>query len=109
MSSCSGGSGVLAVAGEIDLTSSEQLAVAVRDVVTRGDIDRITLDLDQLTFLDSMGIHALMDVKSWASEHGVVLRVSNPHNMVHRVLAITGVLTELMDEPQRSSVQQADF
>ncbi|WP_169734299.1 STAS domain-containing protein [Hamadaea tsunoensis] len=86
---------VLLVIGEIDLTTASHLSTAIKDVVCRGGIQRLTIDLSQVTFLDCAGIRALIDGGNWAAVHDVALHVANPHGIVHRVLQMTGVLNEL--------------
>lgn len=87
----------LTVAGEIDLAATDQLTNAVKDAVTSTRLDRIILDLAAVSFLDSMGIHTLVTARDWAARHGVTLQIANARDTVERVLAMTGVLTELTE------------
>ena len=51
-----GGRTVVAAAGEVDLTSADRLAAAVREALGQGPV---LLDLEGVTFMDSSGIRVL--------------------------------------------------
>ena len=87
----------LAVAGEVDIATSARLDVAISESVDAGDLTQVLVDLDQVTFLDSTGIQVLLDGRNRATERGLAFRVLNPHGVVTRTLAITGVLRLLTD------------
>jgi anti-anti-sigma factor len=70
------------VVGELDLGSAEVLETAI---VPNGEVC-LTLDLSELTFIDSSGIHALE--KLARAERMVVLR--GPTRNVRRVFEIVG-------------------
>jgi anti-anti-sigma factor len=61
--------------------------------------DRVVVDLSELSFLDSTGIHALVTARRIASQHGVEMNLVNPGGMVRRALEITGVIQRLTDPP----------
>ncbi|MEV6970364.1 STAS domain-containing protein [Hamadaea sp. NPDC051192] len=89
---------VLAVAGEIDLATSQQLRSAIEKALNRARFDRLVIDLEHVSFLDSTGIHTLMTARDWAAGRGVTLKVSKAHDMVKTVLAMTGVMPELVGD-----------
>lgn len=91
--------GTLAVAGEIDLAVTDQLTSAVKDTITGTTLDRLILDLAAVSFLDSMGIHTLVNARDWAARRGVTLLIANAQDNVERVLAMTGVLDEFTESP----------
>ena len=87
----------LAVAGEVDIATSARLDVAITQSIDAGDLTQVLVDLDQVTFLDSTGIQALLDGRNRATERGLSFRVLNPHGVVRRTLAIAGVLRLLTE------------
>lgn len=89
----------LAVAGEVDLGTSEILEDEIRDVITNGRTAELFVDLDQVTFLDSTGVHVLVAGQALAAERGVAYHVTNPRGIVHKTADITGVLAALTDQP----------
>ena len=93
----------LAVAGEIDMASSDALAAALREAVRAGDAKEVAVDLSGVTFIDSSGIRTLVVAQGDAAEHGLTLYVTNPHHHVQRVLALTGLLDVLTAEPDELS------
>ena len=72
---------VLALAGELDLATTPQLERALDAVDGRGTI---VLDLDDLTFIDSHGLHAIF---RRASTHELIL--ARPQPNIARVLVLT--------------------
>jgi anti-sigma B factor antagonist len=82
----------LAVAGDLDLSTSKQLETELRDAIAGGHVARLLVDLDQVDFLDSTGINVLVAGHKLATEHGITCIVTNPHGMVRRALDVVGVL-----------------
>jgi stage II sporulation protein AA (anti-sigma F factor antagonist) len=71
------------IAGELDLGTVSKLRDALTPFVGDGEV---TLDLSELTFIDSTGIHALLDVAR--SQDGKKLILESPTEPVRRVLEI---------------------
>lgn len=84
----------LRVEGEVDVASSPTLRARIADLIDEG-ADRIVLDLDDMTFIDSSGLGVLVGALKRVSEldrKDLVLRgLQGPPR---RVFEITG-LTEL--------------
>jgi stage II sporulation protein AA (anti-sigma F factor antagonist) len=79
------------LSGEFDMASCEDFEAAVRTLNGDG-LREITIDLAELTFIDSSGIRALLESKRLAEEKGQVLMVRVPDNgQVRQVLELTGV------------------
>jgi anti-sigma B factor antagonist len=91
----------LAVAGEIDMDSAEAVDEAIRAALGVAGIEQVLIDMDRTTFLDSVGIRTLLEGHELASEQGVTFRVVNPHDIVRRVLDLTGVLRLLIGNPDQ--------
>jgi anti-sigma B factor antagonist len=79
----------VALAGECDLTVSEQLTTTLLDAVGRAPL--VVVDVAELEFLDSSGVHGLITAHHAARETGRRLVVVNPTGTVATVLDITGV------------------
>jgi anti-sigma B factor antagonist len=92
------GSVCLAVAGEVDVKTCAQLEAAIRSSLREGNLTRLVVDLEKVTFLDSQGIAILMGSYSVAARDRIAFRVANSHDIVRRTLEITGLLG-LLAEP----------
>ena len=85
----------LCVTGEVDLATSDLLAVTIHDAITAGHLERLVVDLDKVTFLDAAGVHALVAGHRLAAKHGVTYLVTHPHDEVGRTADISGVASTL--------------
>jgi anti-sigma B factor antagonist len=81
-----GGNG-LKVAGELDVATASQLTEAVRDASSAG---QVVLDLSELTFMDSCGIRAVIELARAQNGNGPVI-ILNPSQAVNRVFDIIGI------------------
>ena len=88
----------LAVAGEIDMVSTEELDEAIEHALAINGITRVVLDMQHTTFLDSAGIRSLVLAHQAASEAGIAFQITNPSVIVRRVLEITGVFELLAQD-----------
>ncbi len=89
---------VVAVDGEVDLCSADQFA---RSLATAADSDvrAILLDLDRVSFMDSAGLHVLLQF-SGAERDRLSLTRGSPQ--VQRLLEVTGVRRYLPFVPSSS-------
>jgi anti-sigma B factor antagonist len=96
------GSPVLAVTGEIDLSSAARFA---RELATLLDDESNTVrvDMSAVTFIDSSGVRELLAAQREADATGTRLVLANPSAACRRVLEISGVLTEFAVEGKPSS------
>lgn len=79
----------IAVSGELDLASVDQLNTAIR-TVEESDPEWIVIDLAELRFMDSTVLNALLEMRRRASQNRLRLDfVPSRHEQVSRVLAIT--------------------
>jgi anti-anti-sigma factor len=81
--------------GEVDLNVSEALRTAELQAIGSPGVTGVIVDLQRVTFMDSVGIWALVDGMKAAAEQGIAYTVINPPHMVKRVLTITGLLGPL--------------
>jgi anti-sigma B factor antagonist len=94
------GRAVVALIGECDLTSKDELASALLAAVEREPL--VVVDLGALTFLDSTGLYGLVAAHRAATQYGGRLYVINASGAVANVLNITGV-GELLRQPADGS------
>ena len=87
-----GGVAEISLSGEIDVDNAYEIREAVNGVLTRSRPFRVELDLSQVTFIDSVGISALVASFQMAEVSGVKLVVTRPSRFVHRQLWVTGLL-----------------
>jgi anti-anti-sigma factor len=80
--------GVLWVSGELDMAQAIRFTGAVLDTLDKGTRrNDLILDLSEVTFLDSTGLRAILQLTG-RCEGNVVLR--NPRGNVEQLLAIAG-------------------
>jgi anti-sigma B factor antagonist len=93
---------VLAVEGELDMVTAPELRVAAGSM-TRAAFQELWIDLSGVTFLDSAGVHAAMDIDRALRNEGRRLSVICPPGPARRTLSLTGV-----DEALRIFVSARD-
>jgi anti-anti-sigma factor len=104
-SSLAGGAVEIAPAGEIDVDNAYGIREAVAGQLPGTRPVRIELNLRDVTFIDSVGISALVSAAQLARVSGVELVITRPSRFVHRQLWITGLLG-LFGSPQPWDVDQ---
>lgn len=90
-------SSTLALSGEIDPQTTDQLDAAIDGAL--GTSAHLVLDLAGVTFIDSAGLRSLIRAHRLTSESSgsLVLRAPRPSTL--RVLEITGLTDELTIDP----------
>jgi anti-sigma B factor antagonist len=78
------------VHGELDLASAPALRQELAGLL-RLDVATMTLDLADLSFIDSSGLHALNAIRELATGQGVRLELRALPRHARRVLDITGM------------------
>ncbi|MEU4624658.1 STAS domain-containing protein [Actinoplanes sp. NPDC023801] len=78
--------------GELDLASAPLLAEHVDRELAARQVQRLMVDLAEVTFCDSAGIEALLAARIAATEHAATLRAINATGLTRRTLEITGML-----------------
>ena len=81
---------VLTVAGEIDLSTSDQLDAAVVEALAQ-ETAHLTLDLSEVTFLDSSGLGVIVKALKRAKEATTVFDVVAVNDRVIKVFKLTGL------------------
>lgn len=88
------GSAVLAIVGEIDMATAPLLHEAVQEARALGV--PIVLDMSNVTFMDSAGLHVLLDEDRALGDEALRVRVRNPSGAVQQILDIAGVTNLLV-------------
>ena len=90
---------LLHLSGELDLCSAPALTTALEGPTSRGGT--VGLDLANLTYMDSTGIHVILNTIQLLGERGQVV-LYNPVPIVRRLLDICGLvgLIDINDDPE---------
>ncbi|MFI7226348.1 STAS domain-containing protein [Nonomuraea angiospora] len=84
------GGTLIEVAGEVDAATAPQLTAHIEREHPDAGL-ALVLDLSGVSFMDSSGLHLLVEQHNRQAEHGSGLHVAAPHERVRRLLEITGV------------------
>lgn len=82
---------VVAVTGELDLLSAPQLRTAL-EALLPASARHIAIDLTHATFMDSAGVHAVLDASDRAGGHLAVICAKGPVRQVIDLVGLTEVL-----------------
>ena len=80
----------IAVEGEIDLATVEDLQAAI-DAAFTGDTDHLIVDLNGATFMDSTGLKALVMANRRFAEAGRSFAIAVSGGPVSRLIDLSGV------------------
>jgi anti-anti-sigma factor len=94
------------VAGEIDLASVQLVADAVDEAFEAGALE-LWLDLSSTEFLDSTGLHLLMETQARLDSLSRRLAVICPRGPVRRVLELVGMAERLPIYDDRAAAHHA--
>ena len=78
--------------GEIDVETAHEVREAVAAQLSHARPARIELNMRDVSFIDSVGISALVAAFQITSVGGVKLVVTKPSRFAHRQLWVTGLL-----------------
>lgn len=82
---------VARVSGEFDLSAREPVVARVTKLLVSGDVRRVAIDLGRVTFCDSSGLGALLDIRRAAGDAGIDMVLRNVPPPVARLLDLTDV------------------
>lgn len=82
---------VLDVRGTLDAATVDALRAALLSTLSAHRPATMVVDLTFVTFMDSLGVGALVAGHNAAREVGTTLLLRNPSDFVHRQLAVTGL------------------
>jgi len=89
-----GPTGVVWLAGELDLSCAGQLDMAIAELCA-GGAQRIVLELDQLQFMDSTGLRSVLVGDELCKVSGCELLIGNTSRQVERLFQVSGVAKRL--------------
>jgi anti-sigma B factor antagonist len=97
---------VLGVDGEVDLDSVAALAAAIDSAEAAGATE-LWIDLSQTSFMDSSGLHLLLDTRSRMAQSNRRLAVICPAGCVRRLFDISGAAEALPLYEDRAAAHRA--
>jgi anti-anti-sigma factor len=103
-----GSEAVLALRGEVDLTTAPELAVQIDVAIDQGH-RFVVLDLAGLEFMDSSGLDVIDSSAQRLAESGGALSIRSPSAMVRRLLTLVGLLDLVRIEPPETISELPDF
>lgn len=83
------GTGRLTVIGELDIATKPRLEEAAHAMIARGARE-LTIDLSELSFMDSSGLSLLIVLNKLARSEGWTLRLLKPAGPALTILTLTG-------------------
>ncbi|MFN2562652.1 MAG: STAS domain-containing protein [Jatrophihabitans sp.] len=96
----------LVVSGEVDMEGSEKLRRTGVTATQTHKGQSLKIDLSAVTFLDSTGLGALIDLRNATHDQSVPLELIDPSGPVLRLLALTRLtdifsINDATDPPNR--------
>ncbi|MEV4347120.1 STAS domain-containing protein [Actinoplanes sp. NPDC049596] len=89
---------LVALGGEIDMDNAPQVRQFLTGMLERDRPGRLLIDMQDVTFLGSAGVHALVYCQTDADRLGSRVELRRPRPQVREVLQICGV-TEMFNLP----------
>jgi anti-sigma B factor antagonist len=99
---------VLAVlTGEVDMSNATSVRQRIAEAVTPED-DAVIVDVSDLSFMDSAGLHAVIELGTILEERRQRLLLSVPHgSQIERSIEIIGLPRAVSVHPDRDRALQA--
>jgi anti-anti-sigma factor len=94
---------VMAVGGELDSGTCEELATTLRQALEPPGVGEVTLDLSGVSFIDSAGTRAVIMLEREARERGISLVIVAPPNEVTELLRTAGIIDRFQLRPTSAS------
>ena len=97
---------VAVVMGEVDMSNAASVRLQIADSVTPDD-DALIVDLSELSFIDSAGLHTLIELGTVLDERRQQLLLCVPHgNPIERALEIIGLPRAISIHPDRGEAME---
>ncbi|HWM11442.1 MAG TPA: STAS domain-containing protein [Solirubrobacteraceae bacterium] len=97
---------VLAVGGEVDYATVPTVADAVDDALAAGAVE-LWLDFSKIEFMDSAGLHLLIETRRRVAELNRRLAIVCPSPTVLRLIEVAGLDGKLPVYPDRAAANRA--
>jgi anti-anti-sigma factor len=81
---------VLKLCGELDISTSPAFSEAVKETLDAGP-DNLLLDIEQLEFVDSTGLRAMLATRAVCSRRPCEFAITTPTPSVRRLFELTGI------------------
>lgn len=81
----------IALAGDLDPATAPQLDEAIQYAIATEGLERVVLDLQDLTFIDSSGLRVFVTARQTLTALDIGLTLRSPSDTVRRLLDITGL------------------
>jgi anti-sigma B factor antagonist len=101
-----GGADAIAFAGELDMETAPRLTEQV-EVAVWNTVGVFVLDLTEVTFLDSSGLHALLRARAYLAREDRPLVLVCPNGPARRVLDLASVLDTFVVYPTAEAAAAA--
>lgn len=85
-----GSRALIALQGELDFHSSDEVTAAVTQALEE-PIESIEVEVSGLTFVDSAGLQSLLNAREAAQDAGVAFRLEGVSGQVERVIGLAGL------------------
>jgi len=85
---------IVVPSGELDLASAPELREQL-ERAWRSGAQQVIVDLRDVQFMDSTGLHAIVGAHQYAQESGLAFGVVDGGEQVHKLLSLTRVLDTL--------------
>ncbi len=86
-----GPSTIITLAGDLDPATAPLLEEAIETAMEDASVERIVLDLSQLSFVDSSGLRVFVTAREALGGRGGELILRSPTDNTRRLLDITGL------------------
>jgi anti-anti-sigma factor len=83
---------VIGVSGRVDESSWEQFGLGLSEAIAtakRSNVGRVIIDLTELDYMSSRGLRALTVAKREGEEHGIMISLASPNEVMREILAIS--------------------
>jgi anti-anti-sigma factor len=101
-----GGANAIAISGELDIETAPKLTEEV-ELAVWSTVGAFVLDLTELTFLDSSGLHALLRARAYLAREDRSLVLICPPGPARRVLDLASVLDTFVVYPSADAAADA--
>lgn len=104
---------VIALSGEVDYATAQNLRAAISAILMRRAADAIVVDLAGVTLVDSTGLGTMVVARRICDEFDVEFRVRDPNPFVAKLFTVVGVadvlgLLPVLGLPPRVPVERGE-
>jgi anti-anti-sigma factor len=98
---------VAVLTGEVDMSNAASIRLQIAEAVTPDD-DALLIDLSELSFIDSAGLHTLIELSTVVKERRQQLLLCVPHGTtIERAIEIIGLPSAIPVHSDRAEAVEA--